>query len=402
MSSSERLRCQVLVVGCGPAGGELARGLARSGVDVLVVDALPDLRTRAFSSAALPLQAIERFGLPPEVVASRWSGWQLFGPGDDQRHWSQEQPLGAVLDFGALRHWLGLQASGWGARLALGLRAKRCEAVGDRLRTSLVGASGALVEVESDWVVDASGQGRALIGDPPPSRDPLVRGVGVEWLLQVPEPLWRRWSNRLSFCLGSQWMPQGYGWVFPMQPGLLKLGVCRLEDPRRQGTQPALGTCLQQLQRRWLLQEAEVVDRHGGVIRSSVRRREPHRRGRLLGLGDAISTANLLGGEGIRHAMASGRLLVPALVEALAGNERLLDRYPGQLKRMLGWRWSLSGRLAQRTWLGLVDERGDRRLSALLHGLEQTAAAGDLSALLFHYRFERYGGRMLPYLLGWR
>jgi GTP-binding protein len=91
-----------------------------------------------------------------------------------------------------------------------------------------------------------------------------------------------------------------------------------------------------------------------------------------------------------------------ALLEALAGNERLLDRYPRQLKKALGWRWSLSGRLAQRTWLGLVDERGDRRLAALLHGLEQTAAAGDLSALLFHYRFERYGGRMLPYLLGWR
>lgn len=96
------------MVGCGPAGGELARGLARSGVDVLVVDALPDLRASAFSSAALPLEALERFGLPPEVVASRWSGWQLFGPGDEQRHWSQDQPLGAVLDFGALRHWLGL------------------------------------------------------------------------------------------------------------------------------------------------------------------------------------------------------------------------------------------------------------------------------------------------------
>ncbi|WP_255144867.1 NAD(P)/FAD-dependent oxidoreductase [Synechococcus sp. ATX 2A4] len=402
MGSSERLRCQVLVVGCGPAGGELARGLARSGVDVLVVDALPDLRACAFSSAALPLEAIDCFGLPPEVVASRWSGWQLFGPGEGQRQWSQSQPLGAVLDFGALRHWLALQASGWGARLQLGLRAKRCEPVGEHLRTSLGGAAGVAVEVESDWVVDASGQGRALIGEPPPSRDPLVRGVGVEWLLRVPEPLWSRWSQRLSFCLGSQWMPQGYGWVFPMQPGLLKLGVCRLEDPRRQGSQPALGACLLELQRRWQLQKAEVLDRHGGVIRSSVRRREPHRRGRLLGLGDAISTANLLGGEGIRHAMASGRLLVPALLEALAGNERLLDRYPRQLKQALGWRWSLSGRLAQRTWLGLVDDRGDRRLAALLHGLEQTAAASDLSALLFHYRFERYGGRMLPYLLGWR
>jgi hypothetical protein len=37
----------------------------------------------------------------------------------------------------------------------------------------------------------------------------------------------------------------------------------------------------------------------------------------------------------------------------------------------------------------------------VLKGLEQQRAE-DLSALLFDYRFERYGARMLPYLLGWR
>jgi hypothetical protein len=44
---------------------------------------------------------------------------------------------------------------------------------------------------------------------------------------------------------------------------------------------------------------------------------------------------------------------------------------------------------------------GDGRLERLLRGLE-TAKAEDLSALLFHYRLERYGLKALPYLLGWR
>jgi hypothetical protein len=43
----------------------------------------------------------------------------------------------------------------------------------------------------------------------------------------------------------------------------------------------------------------------------------------------------------------------------------------------------------------------DRRLSSLLRGLEG-CSADDLSALLFDYRFERYGLRALPYALGWR
>jgi hypothetical protein len=71
------------------------------------------------------------------------------------------------------------------------------------------------------------------------------------------------------------------------------------------------------------------------------------------------------------------------------------------LRRELGWRWSLSGRLARRTWLGLAHAQADRRLERLLAGL-QTKRAEDLSALLFDYRFERYGLKALPYLLGWR
>jgi hypothetical protein len=78
-----------------------------------------------------------------------------------------------------------------------------------------------------------------------------------------------------------------------------------------------------------------------------------------------------------------------------------LKAYPALLRRALGWRWSISGRLARRTWLGLRDRRADARLERLLTSLEQQRAE-DLGALLFGYRFERYGARTLPYLLGWR
>jgi flavin-dependent dehydrogenase len=114
-----------------------------------------------------------------------------------------------------------------------------------------------------------------------------------------------------------------------------------------------------------------------------------------------VSTANLLGGEGIRHALSSSAVLAPLLLRALEGQPGVLRHYPGQLRRRLGRRWSLSGRLAQRTWLGLRSPAADQRLGRLLAGLE-TCSADDLSALLFEYRFERYGLRALPYALGWR
>ena len=400
-SEPEPYDCEVLVVGAGPSGAELARLLAQAGVDVLLVDRLKHLGQAAFSSAALPLETLDRFGIPAHVVAARWSGWQLVGPGEQRRLWSASHPLGAVLDFGALRQWLAGQAQAWGARLQLGVTAIGWHQDGAGVNTVVRDVAAGRRRLRSRWLVDASGEGRALIGEQAKLADPLVAGLGVEWLLQVDPEQHRPWADRLSFFLGSDWVRQGYGWVFPMAPGQVKVGVCRLADPSR--AQPALALELGALVQRCGLGQAEVLDRHGGRIRSTVRRHEPHRMGRLIGLGDAVSTANLLGGEGIRHALASARVLAPLLLEALAkpAGSACLDQYPSLLRRELGWRWSLSGRLARRTWLGLADARADARLERLLAGL-QTRRAEDLSALLFEYRFERYGLKALPYLLGWR
>ena len=396
----------MLVVGAGPAGAELARLLAASGVEVLLVDRLHQLDRAAFSSAALPLAAIHDLGLPAEVVASRWRGWQLIGPDEQRRHWWSDHSQGVVLDFARLRRWLVDQAVAYGAGLQLGWRALDWQADGATITTRLRDGHGRERQLRSRWVVDASGQARSLLGEPGSAAAgaDLVSGVGVEWLLQLPQTSAEPWADRLSFCLGSGWVSQGYGWVFPMANGQVKIGICRLDDQLRR--QEPLGTVLQRLVERLLSPQdradLEVLDRHGGLIRSTIRRREPHLRGRLIGLGDAISTANLLGGEGIRHAMLSSRILAPLLLEALrSGRERDLSPYPSLLKRALGWRWSLSGRLARRTWLGLADAGADRRLERLLIGLEGQRAE-ELSALLFDYRFERYGLRALPYLLGWR
>lgn len=391
----------VLIAGAGPSGSRLAQQLSAAGASVLLVDALTDFSQNAFSSAALPLSAAEAWQLPESVIASRWSQWQLLGPGERRRSWSSASPLGVVLDFAVLRRWLADQACSSGTELRLGWRVCASQTLASGLaRTQLRGQGGCAASITSRFVIDATGEKRALLGDPEPAGGALISGSGVEWLLQVSPDQWQDWAGRLSFMLGSRWVPQGYGWVFPMQPGLLKLGVCRLHDRTR--PQPPLHQLQQQLLQRLELQPQAVVDRHGGLIRSTISRRETHQRGALVGLGDAVSTGNLLGGEGIRHALASADVLAPLLLAALGGRPRALAAYPKRLRQRLGWRWSLSGRLAKRTWLGLADQRADGRLERLLEGLQATATAEALSQLLFEYRFERYGLRALPYLIGLR
>jgi flavin-dependent dehydrogenase len=144
-----------------------------------------------------------------------------------------------------------------------------------------------------------------------------------------------------------------------------------------------------------------VLDRHGGPVSSSISRSEPLAVGALLAVGDAASSANLLGGEGIRHAMASADQLADLLMaEGMrCDSDAMAHLYRKQLDAQQSWRWSVSGRLARRTWWGLDNSHADRRLERLIHGLSATAKASALSELLFDYNFERYGFRLLPYLL---
>jgi len=144
---------------------------------------------------------------------------------------------------------------------------------------------------------------------------------------------------------------------------------------------------------RFGLDQLPVLDRHGGLVSSTVNRRETSGSGVLRAVGDSASTANLLGGEGIRHAMDSADVLAECLVSGAT-----LQDYQLSLKRLFNWRWGVSNRLARRTWWGLNNNSADERMNRLISGLSEQASAEDLSELLFDYRFERYGWRLLPYL----
>ncbi len=61
-----------------------------------------------------------------------------------------------------------------------------------------------------------------------------------------------------------------------------------------------------------------------------------------------------------------------------------------------------TSRIAKKIWWGLSNESADKRLTLLIKKLSEKASADEISALLFDYRFERYGLKLLPYLLGWQ
>ena len=385
---------RVLIAGAGPAGASLAVQLAEAGWAVTLADALPSPERNAYSSAALPLADADRLGIPGACRSASWWGWQLLDPAGLEHQWWAADPQGVVLDFAAFRQHLWDQARRTGVELLNGWRVQldRLEArSADLILTSADQQQHRTV----DLVVDATGPGRHLLkqaGVPVESTDdPLLKGDGVEWLLQGDRDSTARWRERVSFMLGREWMPHGYGWVFPMAQDRLKVGVCRLAPPDQ--PKVPLGTSLRRLLKRCDLDRLPVLDRHGGRVASTIRQQQPHGTGALWAVGDAAGTANLLGGEGIRHAIDSASVLSECLLSG-----RSHRGYQVALRQRYGWRWAVSNRLARRTWWGLNTPEADHRMQRLIHGLSGQASAEHLSELLFGYRFERYGWRLLPYL----
>ena len=104
-----------------------------------------------------------------------------------------------------------------------------------------------------------------------------------------------------------------------------------------------------------------MIDRHAGIISSIVVRKEKHLTERIIGLGHLVSTANLLGGEGIRHALISPDTFGPFwVVECLSVRKMgciyfwALNKYEKVLSNNLGWRWGSSSRIALKTWWGVI------------------------------------------------
>lgn len=132
----------------------------------------------------------------------------------------------------------------------------------------------------------------------------LRPGPALEAELPVPEALIAKWAETALFDVGA--MPGGYAWVFP-KGDHLSLGVGSFRGGAR-----GLRRRLQALVAGLGLPAGHVRPR--GHALPLYRRRQRLQAGGLLLAGDAAGLVDPLSGEGIRHALASGRLAAEAIL----------------------------------------------------------------------------------------
>ena len=132
---------------------------------------------------------------------------------------------------------------------------------------------------------------------------------------------------------------------------------------------------------------------HGSVVEYSSGLNDCYYRDNIIAIGDAVSTINALGGEGIRHAMAGAEIASNAIVNYLEGDSSAFGNYEKEMLKVFRTTWNASEQLSRKVYLQYSDARIDQGVKSLKY-----LSTNEILDILFNYRFERYLKGIRSYL----
>ena len=324
-------RCDVLVIGAGPAGSACAQWLARAGLDTLLVDQHDFPRDKTCGDGLIPdaHAALHRLGVYDEVaalaepvphvrcVATRGSFVDVPG-------------TLSVLPRKVLDHVLVRAAQRAGARLATPVRfeAPLLERDGDGER--VVGArlrhAGATHDVTARFTVLATGAAAGPLQAAGVCRRHTPSGIALRGY--VKNDAMRDRIRQLQIV----WHPRmkgGYGWIFPAPGGVFNIGAGltgshvetrdgkgRMQDVNLRRFFEAFCEVYapaRELMATGTLQGDEKNGLKGAPLRCSLIGADWSRPG-LLVTGEAAGSTYAFSGEGIGKAMETGLLAAEAVL----------------------------------------------------------------------------------------
>lgn len=304
----EKMKYDVIVVGGGPAGAVAARDCARAGLETILLEKeyFPRSKPCAGGVTVAAMNLLDN-PIPPEVVEARCTSFRSFY-GDRCVDFDIGREFMVMVSREVFDLWLVSLAQSAGAEVRQGEKVTSVDVDGEgvAVRTSTGAYSGRMV-IGADGVNSTV----AKIVRRPFQRNELAFCVCSDITAEEHED---QWQEGIEIHYGP--LPMSYSWVFPKR-GRLSVGMG--------GWLSGVTNCKEAyrhfLRERGLFQEQGIRGHHiplGGIPRPTVG-------DRVILAGDAAGYADPFTGEGIRYAIASGRLAAAAAV-SLISRDVLLNR----------------------------------------------------------------------------
>ncbi len=385
----------VVIIGAGPAGCQCARLLVYSGYKVLLVEQHFNFEENNFSSAATPYETFSRFDLPTEVVASFWQNIVIVSS-KVKRCWESQEVLGGVFDFAKLRAWIANEVKNNGGDIWMGFRYLRYSQENGKTLVFLKERGKDIITISTKILVDATGFSRSVIYPKKCDRPNFLKGTGIEYLIELPSEIYQKYANTLTFFLGYKWMPKGYSWIFPMDNNMLKVGAAEINEKHQfiEEIKPLKFYINLLLKDYMAIKDYKLIDTHGSILEYSMGLQDIYYRDNVIAIGDAVSTVNFLGGEGIRHAMEGAEISVRYIQDFLQGKSSSFYSYQVAMQRRFASKWNFSEKVSKKVYLEYSDSQIDRGVRLL-----QNTNFNDLIDILFYYKFDKFSKGIGKYLL---
>jgi geranylgeranyl reductase family protein len=207
----------VVIVGAGPAGSDLACSLAKEGLDVLLLEEHAEAGDGVICTGIIGREAYDRFDLPEEATLGSLQRVRFYSPSGKVVDYEADAPLATIVSRKKFDAALARRAVAAGAELWTGSRVKNVSVESGGARLELR-RDGRPLSVSSRLCVLATGYGSGLIrrcGFVGPRR--RIQGA------QAVVPF--RDRDHAGIYLGSRFAPRGFGWSVPIGDGLARIGV---------------------------------------------------------------------------------------------------------------------------------------------------------------------------------
>ena len=355
----------VVVIGGGPSGGQVARNLSKKGHKVLLVERFPSFLDNNFSSAGMTLEPLKEFNLPDKVIGAYWKNITIQCT-KNSYFWKGNTNKGVVLDYGKLKQFLADDAKSFGGEILTGYK-YISKKVNDKtaIVTLQKSKSKEIIEVECKLVVDATGPLRKVMYDDKEVQPTMNLGSGTEYLIEVAPEIYEKYKDQLVFFLGHKWAIKGYSWIFPMEQNILKVGAGKthLKSLNQENTDITTKKITEQIIKEYLKCETyKLLDVHGGILRYSEGLKDKFYSNKVIAVGDAVSAINPRGGEGIRYAMQSADLACVYIDEYLVNGKTNFNNYRKKWRRRKLFKWRLSEYSSQRMYSKYTDNQIENRV----------------------------------------